>query len=96
VPHANPLRPERWQQFDAIETGVMSSALSVVIEGLIDPASVVAATPDERDSIAASLVVAGRLLYSLSEHNGQQHPPLSSLEHMARAVASGTVPEMSA
>lgn len=92
MPYSNPLRPERWEQFDAIEVGVMSSALSVVIEGLIDPESVAAMTPEERDGSAASLVIAARLLYSISEHNGQQHPPLSSLDAMARAVASGEVP----
>jgi hypothetical protein len=96
MPHANPLRPERWQTFDDAEVGVISSALSVIVDGLMDTASVADMTPDERDGAAASLVIAGRLLYSISEHNCEQHPPLSVLENVARAVASGSVPERTA
>lgn len=96
MPHANPLRPERWQQFDVTEIGIISSALSIVMDGLMDAPSVRAMTPDECDSAAASLVIAGRLIYSISEHNGEQHPPLSVLENVARAVASGSVPEVNA
>lgn len=94
MPHANPLRPERWQPFDVAEVGVISSALSLVVEAMIDPPSVAAMSAEERDGAAATLVLASRLLYSISEHNGQQHPPLSSLDAMARAVASGNVPSL--
>jgi len=96
MPYANPLRPERWQQFDVAEVGVISSALSIIMEGLMDQPSLADMSPEERDGSAASLVLAGRLLYSISEHNGEQHPPLTTLEHVARAVAAGSVPERAA
>lgn len=89
---ASALRPERWSEFDEMEVGVMQSALSLVIDGLIDPEAVAAMTTDEADAAAATIVLAGRLMYSISDHMQQARPSLSSLETVARSVALGSVP----
>jgi hypothetical protein len=87
----NALRPKRWETFNEMELSTISGALGSVLDALTDPENIAEMTPEQADGAAATILIAGRLLYSISDHHGGQRPSLATLENVATAVAKRTV-----
>jgi hypothetical protein len=86
------LRPERWEPFTDLERTTLATALASVADALITQARKGELDEDEAQGAAITVLVAGRLMYSISDHEGEERPSLSTLENVASAIASGGVP----
>jgi hypothetical protein len=79
------LLPERWDAFTDVEVTAIASSLAQTCHSITEGYRDMDAA--EADLAACTLLVVGRLLYSISEFNGEERPSLETLEAVASGIA---------
>jgi hypothetical protein len=86
------LRPGRWEPFSDIERQTIATALATVADAMIGQARRGELDEYEAQGAAMTVLLAGRLTYSISEFEGEEHPSMDTLNTVCGAIAKGGVP----